>query len=82
MESVGEICDCDETSSVNNIQQCVERNSTKMCHERGECVCGKCFCDDGYKGKFCECSVCDKVMQDFLKCPNFISYHMFLIFSL
>lgn len=68
MESVGEICDCDETSSVNNIQQCVERNSTKMCHERGECVCGKCFCDDGYKGKFCECSVCDKI--DGIECSN------------
>ncbi|OAD54370.1 Integrin beta-nu [Eufriesea mexicana] len=64
----GEMCDCDESSPVNNVQQCIEGSSTKICSDRGECVCGKCLCDEGYKGAFCECSACDKV--DGIECGN------------
>ena len=60
----GETCDCDESSRINNVQQCIQDSSTKICSDRGDCVCGECFCDDGYNGAFCECSACDKVIQD------------------
>ncbi|XP_017881120.1 integrin beta-nu-like [Ceratina calcarata] len=64
----GETCDCNENLSLNNVQQCIDGNSSKICSQRGDCVCGKCFCDEGYKGKFCECSACDKV--DGIECAN------------
>lgn len=64
----GEICDCNKNSLENNVQQCMDGNSSKICSQRGDCVCGKCLCDEGYKGKFCECSACDKV--DGIECAN------------
>lgn len=41
--------------------QCIAFNgTTEICSGRGECICGRCNCDLGYKGQFCECSPCDK----------------------
>ncbi|KAG7198720.1 hypothetical protein KM043_001711 [Ampulex compressa] len=57
----GESCDCDVSSPEDNGLQCIARNSTDVCSNRGECVCGACSCDAGYKGQFCECSPCDKI---------------------
>lgn len=61
----GEYCDCDETSLVENRLQCIAPSATKVCSDRGECICGSCLCDEGYKGQFCECSACDKVIVRF-----------------
>lgn len=29
-----------------------------MCHDRGECLCGQCWCNVNYGGKYCECDSC------------------------
>lgn len=32
-----------------------------ICSNRGDCTCGRCTCDPGYNGQYCECSPCDKI---------------------
>lgn len=56
----GELCDCDESSPLENRLQCIAEDSAEICSGKGDCVCGQCICDEGYKGQFCECSPCDK----------------------
>ena len=36
-------------------------NGTVPCSGRGQCVCGKCVCNPGYGGSFCDCDnlACD-----------------------
>lgn len=33
-------------------------NSGPICSDRGDCVCGECFCNQGYIGNHCECLQC------------------------
>ncbi|KAG5683512.1 hypothetical protein PVAND_012786 [Polypedilum vanderplanki] len=66
---VGKQCECNlqEYSSSKELDnQCREpkitnNNETKLmppCSDRGECLCGECFCNANYEGKYCECETC------------------------
>ena len=55
--------DCSCTTSV---ESCKHTRSEEICSNHGECQCGKCKCDKGYKGKYCQKefdkdSVCQKL---------------------
>uniref|UniRef100_A0A4W4F0H4 Integrin beta n=1 Tax=Electrophorus electricus TaxID=8005 RepID=A0A4W4F0H4_ELEEL len=60
---VGRDCECrrDEVSSEDLDRNCRKDNSTDLCSNNGECVCGKCECkkrdnpEEYYSGKYCEC---------------------------
>ncbi|XP_014825792.1 PREDICTED: integrin beta-4 isoform X3 [Poecilia mexicana] len=41
-----ETCDCEKTPTL----------KAKRCNGKGNLVCGKCLCDDGWAGAFCNCS--------------------------
>ncbi|XP_032429706.1 integrin beta-4 isoform X5 [Xiphophorus hellerii] len=41
-----ETCDCEKTPTL----------KASRCHGNGKLVCGKCLCDDGWAGAFCNCS--------------------------
>lgn len=43
-------CDCLEGTGGNQCAQCI---SEKGCNENGECQNGKCICNEGYIGEFC-----------------------------
>lgn len=30
------------------------------CSKQGECLCGKCYCNRGFEGDYCECEKCDE----------------------
>lgn len=65
---VGHQCECNllEYSSSKELDnQCREKftvnNETQLgqpCSDRGECLCGQCFCNLNYDGKYCECESC------------------------
>lgn len=44
---------CREPRTINN-----ETQLAAPCSERGECLCGQCFCNSDYEGKYCECDSC------------------------
>lgn len=44
---------CSETKIVNG-----ESVQLSTCSDRGDCLCGECFCDSGFTGKYCECAEC------------------------
>ncbi|XP_055851878.1 integrin beta-nu isoform X2 [Episyrphus balteatus] len=47
---IQEACPCDEKGAV-------EENERAMCNEHGIFHCGRCKCDDGWGGVFCECNL-------------------------
>lgn len=60
---VGRHCECstDEVNSEDMDAYCRKENSSEICSNNGECVCGQCVCrkrentNEIYSGKFCEC---------------------------
>uniref|UniRef100_A0A8C6P9N9 Integrin beta n=1 Tax=Nothobranchius furzeri TaxID=105023 RepID=A0A8C6P9N9_NOTFU len=60
---VGRNCECssNEISTEDMDLACRNKNSTDICSNNGECVCGKCECktrenpNERYSGKYCEC---------------------------
>lgn len=65
---VGATCDCNlmnYNSSQELDAQCrhigLSNNEavTQICSDRGECLCGECYCDRGFEGKHCECLKCE-----------------------
>lgn len=62
---VGQTCDCNlsnYTSSKELDAQCqnmeMSDGITQICSNRGECLCGNCYCDKDFEGKHCECLKC------------------------
>uniref|UniRef100_A0A336LEA7 Integrin beta n=1 Tax=Culicoides sonorensis TaxID=179676 RepID=A0A336LEA7_CULSO len=63
---VGSLCDCNlknYTSSQELDAQCRHASGRiegeiLTCSGRGECLCGVCYCEKGFEGKFCECNKC------------------------
>ena len=54
----GKSCECDQNSvGRTSTENCHPPNSTELCSDRGECVCGQCKCDDQHLGVLCECRV-------------------------
>ena len=37
------------------MDSCRPDNSTDICNQHGDCVCGHCQCTDQYLGEFCQC---------------------------
>lgn len=60
---MGRHCECstDEVNSEDMDAYCRKENSSEICSNNGECVCGQCVCrkrdntNEIYSGKFCEC---------------------------
>uniref|UniRef100_A0A8D0GEG9 Integrin beta n=1 Tax=Sphenodon punctatus TaxID=8508 RepID=A0A8D0GEG9_SPHPU len=60
---IGRLCECstDEVNSEDMDAFCRRENSTEICSNNGECVCGQCVCkkrentNEIYSGKYCEC---------------------------
>ncbi|XP_065118246.1 integrin beta-1-like [Paramisgurnus dabryanus] len=67
---LGRLCECsrDEVLTEDFDANCRKDNSTNICSNNGECVCGTCECkirdnqDEKYSGKYCECDnfSCDR----------------------
>ncbi|KOB69184.1 Integrin beta5, partial [Operophtera brumata] len=60
----GPSCDCsieNENDSAELMAQCREPNTTRTiaCSGAGDCLCGKCECDRGYSGRYCQCKACE-----------------------
>ncbi|XP_077300389.1 integrin beta-nu-like isoform X2 [Arctopsyche grandis] len=61
----GKNCSCNEHTQGNfkNTDGCyppmgVNGRAVSPCSGKGDCFCDKCQCDQGWDGKFCECSIC------------------------
>ncbi|CAI9570099.1 unnamed protein product, partial [Staurois parvus] len=60
---IGKQCECstEEVSSEDMDAQCRKENSSEICSNNGDCICGKCVCKKRknpnvlYTGKYCEC---------------------------
>ncbi|XP_024070209.3 integrin beta-1 isoform X1 [Terrapene carolina triunguis] len=60
---IGKKCECstDEVNSEDMDAYCRRENSTEICSNNGECVCGQCVCrkrgntNEVFSGKYCEC---------------------------
>uniref|UniRef100_A0A7M4EIR1 Integrin beta n=1 Tax=Crocodylus porosus TaxID=8502 RepID=A0A7M4EIR1_CROPO len=60
---IGRLCECstDEVNSEDMDAYCRRENSTEICSNNGECICGQCVCkkrentNEVYSGKYCEC---------------------------
>lgn len=60
---IGKNCECsvDEVNSEDMSDSCRRGNSTEICSNNGECICGRCVCKtrasptEVYSGKYCEC---------------------------
>ena len=65
---IGKTCDCDlqnykSSKELDNQCRLPVDNVTNqilgpMCMDRGECLCGQCYCNFGYNGKYCQCEEC------------------------
>lgn len=64
---VGATCDCNlrnYTSSQELDAQCrhmsisENESGTQICSNKGECLCGVCYCEKQFEGKYCECLKC------------------------
>jgi hypothetical protein len=45
-----------------------ENNETKLgapCSDRGECLCGECYCNLDYDGTYCQCDECPRYKLNF-----------------
>uniref|UniRef100_A0A182N8S2 Integrin beta n=1 Tax=Anopheles dirus TaxID=7168 RepID=A0A182N8S2_9DIPT len=67
---IGKTCECNLQNSQNQrelFEKCVapslgdELRTGPICSDRGECVCGQCYCNPGFDGEHCECNECTKV---------------------
>uniref|UniRef100_A0A670J515 Integrin beta n=1 Tax=Podarcis muralis TaxID=64176 RepID=A0A670J515_PODMU len=60
---IGKLCECsmDEVNSEDMSGTCRPANSSEICSNNGECICGQCVCrkrenaNEIYSGRFCEC---------------------------
>ncbi|XP_030054948.1 integrin beta-1 isoform X1 [Microcaecilia unicolor] len=60
---IGRRCECstDEVNSEDMDAYCRKENSSEICSNNGECICGQCACkkrenaNEIYSGKYCEC---------------------------
>lgn len=60
---IGKLCECsmDEVNSEDMSGTCRPANSSEICSNNGECICGQCVCrkrenaNEIYFGRFCEC---------------------------
>nr|XP_049465725.1 integrin beta-nu isoform X2 [Anopheles coluzzii] len=64
---IGKTCECNLQNSQNRrelFEQCVapsvgdELRTGPICSDRGECICGQCYCNPGFEGEHCECNEC------------------------
>uniref|UniRef100_A0A182JW23 Integrin beta n=1 Tax=Anopheles christyi TaxID=43041 RepID=A0A182JW23_9DIPT len=64
---IGKTCECNLQNSQNRrelFEQCVapsvgdDLRSGPICSDRGECICGQCYCNPGFEGEHCECNDC------------------------
>ncbi|KAI6648467.1 Integrin beta [Oopsacas minuta] len=55
----GDICDC-TGEAPQDVSACIKPGSNSVCSKRGQCVCGRCECDQRHDnniyGRYCECS--------------------------
>uniref|UniRef100_A0AAG5DE36 Integrin beta n=1 Tax=Anopheles atroparvus TaxID=41427 RepID=A0AAG5DE36_ANOAO len=67
---IGKTCECNLQNSQDRkelFEQCVapsdgdELRTGPICSDRGECICGQCFCNPGYEGDHCECNECSRI---------------------
>ncbi|XP_069504157.1 integrin beta-1 isoform X1 [Ambystoma mexicanum] len=60
---IGRLCECstDEVHSEDMDAYCRKANSSEICSNNGECICGQCVCkkreiaNEVYSGTYCEC---------------------------
>uniref|UniRef100_M3XH97 Integrin beta n=1 Tax=Latimeria chalumnae TaxID=7897 RepID=M3XH97_LATCH len=60
---IGRLCECstDEVNSEDMDASCRKDNSSEICSNNGDCICGECVCkkrenpNEVYSGKYCEC---------------------------
>ncbi|XP_073485974.1 integrin beta-1-A-like isoform X2 [Aquarana catesbeiana] len=60
---IGKQCECstEQVSSEDMDAQCRKENSSEICSNNGDCICGQCVCKkrenpkEVYSGKYCEC---------------------------
>ncbi|XP_069815067.1 integrin beta-1-A-like isoform X3 [Dendropsophus ebraccatus] len=60
---IGKHCECstDQVSYEDMDAQCRKENSSDICSNNGDCICGQCVCkkrdnpNEVYSGKYCEC---------------------------
>eukprot|EP00079_Xenopus_tropicalis_P036299 XP_017950070.1 PREDICTED: integrin beta-1 isoform X1 [Xenopus tropicalis] len=60
---IGKECECstDEVNSEDMDAYCRRENSSEICSNNGDCICGQCVCkkrdnpNEVYSGKYCEC---------------------------
>ncbi|CAI9609877.1 unnamed protein product [Staurois parvus] len=67
---IGKQCECstEQVSSEDMDAQCRKENSSEICSNNGDCICGQCICkkrenpNELYSGKYCECDnfSCDR----------------------
>ncbi|XP_077347210.1 integrin beta-1-A-like [Lithobates pipiens] len=68
---IGKECECStqQVSSEDMDAQCRKENSSEICSNNGDCICGQCVCkkrenpNEVYSGKYCDC--------DNFKCDRF-----------
>ncbi|XP_035783330.1 integrin beta-nu-like isoform X1 [Anopheles albimanus] len=67
---IGKTCECNLQNSLNRkelLKQCVAPSSMDdlgdevTCSDRGECLCGQCFCEAPFDGEYCECTSCTEL---------------------
>ncbi|XP_068091869.1 integrin beta-1 isoform X2 [Hyperolius riggenbachi] len=60
---IGKLCECstEQVSSEDMDAQCRKENSSEICSNNGDCICGQCVCkkrdnpNEVYSGKYCDC---------------------------
>ncbi|XP_077347216.1 integrin beta-1-A isoform X2 [Lithobates pipiens] len=60
---IGKQCECstEQVSSEDMDAQCRKENSSEICSNNGDCICGQCVCkkrenpNEVYSGKYCDC---------------------------
>ncbi|KAG8573529.1 hypothetical protein GDO81_012447 [Engystomops pustulosus] len=60
---IGKKCECstEQVSNEDMDAQCRKENSSEICSNNGDCICGQCVCkkrdnpNEVYSGKFCDC---------------------------
>ncbi|CAI5788983.1 Hypothetical predicted protein [Podarcis lilfordi] len=73
---IGKLCECsmDEVNSEDISSTCRRANSSEICSNNGECICGQCVCrkrenaNEIYSGRFCECDNFNCDRSDGLLC--------------
>ncbi|KAK3603663.1 hypothetical protein CHS0354_017383 [Potamilus streckersoni] len=62
-ERFGDLCQCTPDKSIGrnttyDDESCKNKNETgdEICSSSGKCQCGKCVCNHGFKGLYCQCN--------------------------